>query len=302
MALLVSLVFSYATARVVMMRGFIVLMTWWAAAGWSAASDPLATVWTQLRMGNWSGAERTLQRLLQSADVEQLCAAKFAEGVLWQHRMPGADADRAAAAYRWVVDQHPQSAEAPRALLAWARLPDLSVLNPQPEVAVSRYRLVVERYPDSEAAQEAMLHLALGLFETRGREGAQEALRELEAWRAARPAPPYAAVQALVMGRLALYPLEDYRTAVRYLVEAERAGLQTTAQQAAVLLQIAQVAEWRLGDRELAVEYYTKFLKQFPNHNSTYLSKLALQRLGAPLPAMVDMSLEAVLERGRRVR
>jgi TolA-binding protein len=269
---------------------------------WCAAADPLATVWTQMRMGNWSGAERSLERLSQQAQGEALCAVKFAEGVLWQHRMPGADLDKAAAAYRWVVDRHPQSAQAPRALLAWARVPDLSVLNPQPEVARERYRLVVERYPDSEAAQEAMLHWALAMFATRGREGAQEALQELERWRQRVAPGPYAAVQALVMGRLALYPLEDYRAAVGYLAEAERAGLETTAQQSAVLLQIAQVAERRLADRELAVEYYTKFLQRFPNHGATFMCKQALARLGAPLPPMVDMSLEAVLERGRRLR
>lgn len=256
----------------------------------------LREAWKFMQLGRWVDAEEKIAALKvsnageDSADIA--CQAHLAEGNLWQFRRPGADMVKAAACYEWVLKNHPHNAQASWALLALARLPDLDVLAPKPADAVPLYRRVIAEYPDSDAAQEAVLHLALALWKTGGLDGARAGVAEVERWRAARPNADYTLHAELLLGKLYRYPLQDYSNAVAHL----RIALDTNkgssfAQRAYTCWTIASLAEHELKDRALAVEYYTRFLREFPNHRTTFMVKQGLARLGAPVPETGDGGL-----------
>ena len=60
-------------------------------------------------------------------------------------------------AYRKVFEQHPTTQDAPKALLAYAKL--LSKLN-KVDKALEHYKLLIKRYPNSDEALVARLHMA----------------------------------------------------------------------------------------------------------------------------------------------
>jgi TolA-binding protein len=60
-------------------------------------------------------------------------------------------------AYRKVFEQHPTAQDAPKALLAYAKL--LSKLN-KVDKALEHYKLLIKRYPNSDEALVARLHMA----------------------------------------------------------------------------------------------------------------------------------------------
>ncbi len=260
----------------------------------SPAHEALVKIWKDLNLGNWSAAENSVRELVASPEEAIACQAHFAEGNLWQFRRPGEDPVKAAAAYGWIVRRYPKNSLAAWALLALARIPDLEVLHPQPERAIPIYRRVMTEYPESGAAAEASLHLAEALFRERGKEGAVEAVRELARWREEHPSSQYSPQIELLMGKFYRYPLKDPRTAVTHLMAALDLGLATLPQRTATCWTIATLAEHELRDRDLAVRYYTQFLKEFPGHRTTFMAKQGLKRLGAPLPPMEDFSLKGV--------
>jgi tetratricopeptide (TPR) repeat protein len=255
----------------------------------------LAKVWTDMRMGRWDAAVEGLAPLIASPNVGTVCQARFAEGNLWQHRQPDADLDKARAAYRWIVTTHPRNAVAPWAALALARIPDLDVLQPDPAAAIPLYRQVMTDYPTSAAAQEAALHLAEALFTTRGKAGGAEAVALLEKLQHDQPQPAYATEIELLLGKLYRYPLLDYRASVTHLQKALELGLETQTQQMKVCWTIAELADRELQDRDLAVTFYTRYLKAYPRDMARFRAKQALARLGAPVPSSDDAAEETAV-------
>lgn len=286
----------HTSPAIALIRRFVVFLTLASGcvlAGGTSLQTEVDAAWRSMQLGRWVDAGENITALkLATDDADLLCQAHLAEGNLWQFRRPGADMARAVASYEWVLKNHPDNRHASWALLALARLPDLDVLSPKPDESIPLYRRVAAEYPDSDAAQEAMLHLALALWKAGGVDGAREGVAELERWRAAHPNPDYALHAALVLGKLYRYPLGECGRAVTHL----RAALDTQkgssfAQRAQTCWTIASLAEHDLKDRAIAIEYYTRFIREFPNHRTTFMVKQGLARLGAPVPVTNDGGL-----------
>jgi len=247
--------------------------------------------WDQMRLGHWDEAEKNLADV-PSLDAGAVCRTRFAEGMLWQNRRPGSDPAKAAAAYEWILQNHPQDPMAPWALLELARMPDLDVLNPRLEEAIPIYQRLMSEYPQSAAAQEAALFLGDALFAARGEAGAQEAVAMLEEWMKGHPDPDYRSTGELLLGKLNRYPLKNYPEAVRHLRAALDAGLRSSSERLIAYWTIATLAERELKDRNLAVQYYTGLLDEFPHHRTAYMAKQRLLALGAPVPEIEDPGAE----------
>lgn len=246
----------------------------------ASGTEDLARVWDDMRLGRWADAEAALRQRGGGRDAQ----GRFAEAALWQNRRPGARPEKARELYRDVIREFPESPWAAWALLAEARMSDLDVLKPNPEAAIPLYRKVMADYPESNASQEAVLHLAEALWEAHGTDGAREGVAELMTWKSAHPSAAYAPSNDLLTGLLFRYPLEDHPAAVAHLRAALDGGLRALSQRVLTCWSIASLAEHKLGDRELAVEYYTRFLRDFPNHRLGFRARQALARLGAPVP------------------
>lgn len=262
-------------------------------ASGSAWANGVEAAWDLMRLGRWDEAEARLQSSAKQ-DGEKACAARFAEGMLWQNRRPSPDLARAVASYQWILASYPQSQFAPWALLEMARIPDLDVLSPRLEEAIPLYRRVMNEYPGSDAAQEAALFLADALFAAQGRDGAQEAVHLLENWKTAHPNPSYVAAGELLLGKLYRYPLRDYRKSVEHLGAALNGGLRSSSERLVACWTMATLAERELKDRELAVASYSRLLGEFPHHRTAFMAKERLRALGAPVPALEDRDLESL--------
>lgn len=259
----------------------------------STWADSVGDAWDLMRLGRWDDAETRLQVAARQPG-EEACAARFAQGMLWQNRRPSPDLPKAVASYQWILDHHPQNRFAPWALLELARIPDLDVLSPRLDEAIPLYRRVIKEYPQSDAAQEAALFLGDALFAAHGREGAQEAVHLLESWQTAHPDPNYAAAFELLLGKMYRYPLQDYRKAVQHLGDALDDGLRSASERLVACWTMATLAERELKDRDLAVASYSRLLDEFPHHRTAYMAKERLRALGAPVPEIDDRSLESL--------
>jgi tetratricopeptide (TPR) repeat protein len=298
------------------------------APAWSDDPPTVETAWKYLRMGRWFDAEKLLKDLTGSSDRATAAQARFAAANLWQHRRPTPDDTQARAIYESIVTDFPESHVAPWAMLALARMLDIDVLRPDPKAAAEAYRVLMERYPDSDAAHEAAMHRALAVVAVGGHEAdarrqrsargsaeeksqavreadelllaaARAARTELENWNRDHPSSVYVPAINSVLASISRYPLADYRAAVGYWRIALKAGPATTGGRRGMTWALATVADRELGDRETAVEFYTKYLQEFPTDANAYRCKEALRRLGAPLPPLEDMSIEAVTRRAR---
>jgi outer membrane protein assembly factor BamD (BamD/ComL family) len=257
----------------------------------------ISEVWEEMKTGEWTDVEKLLNEWRDSGSEDALCQVYFARGYFWQSRQPGADFKKAEENFDWIVKNHPHNSVAPWAMLAEARLPDLIVLAPKFVEASKGYRRVLEAYPESDAAQEAVIHLAQALYQIKGKAGALEGIEQMQTWLKAHPNPKYASEIWLNIGKLYRYPIEDYVKAVDYLSKAYNEGVQNAPQELSLCWTIAYMAETKLHNKAMAIEYYTKFIQKYPHHKSLFMAKEGLQRLGAPIPATEDMTLEGIKKR-----
>ena len=263
----------------------------------NAPPSALRQAWEDMRLGRWDMAESALVPLAVAREADPAAEALYATGNLWLHRKPGADPARAREVFAEISRRFPSHPLAAWADLAIARIPELDVLRPDPSTAAKLYLGVMERYPASPAAGEAALHRVLALASLGEIENTRKAVLELEAWWLNHPHPSLAGAYEATLGRLWRFPLNDPRRAVEHLRRALDLGPASLTQRQTICWTIARLAEEGLHDTALATTYYTRFVKDFPRHQNAFGAIHALQRLGAPLPAVEDTSLE-----GLRVR
>ncbi|MFA4015291.1 MAG: hypothetical protein RUDDFDWM_000371 [Candidatus Fervidibacterota bacterium] len=107
-------------------------------------------------MKDWRGAANSYLHAAKSCSSdENLCAtALYRAGECYEKAGMNGDAGNA---YRKAFEQHPTAQDAPKALLAYAKL--LSKLN-KVDKALEHYKLLIKRYPNSDEALLARLHMA----------------------------------------------------------------------------------------------------------------------------------------------
>lgn len=216
--------------------------------------------------------------------------ATFGLAVTAHHLTPPTErlATQAANLYRQLVAEDGRFA--PRALMhlgSLAELRDFAGDNADYVEARRCYREVIARWPDQPIASEAALRLAGAHIQTYETDEVQEGVRILEEHLAAHPDNQLAAVQWQYLGNTYLLPLMDYANAVRAYRNADAKGIMWRGKEGILWWRIAVIAERHLGDRDIAVAYYTRVVTHGAASGKGWEAQQALKRLGAPVPELL---------------
>jgi len=151
---------------------------------------------------------------------------------------------------------------------------------------------LIGQYPDSVEADEATIHLADSLLRARRDAGqasrfvlpsepsARRATGLLEDRLQARPDCILASAMHAMLGNR--YIQEGrFADAVDHLRAALDAGIESSKSEATIVWQIARIADLELHDRQLAEEYYQRYVNGFPRSALYYRARVSLERVRA---------------------
>jgi|GEM_PF-1996763 len=207
-----------------------------------------------------------------------------------QHRMPASRAtiEEARGLYEAVLAVEQNTPMAARSMLNLGRIAELADFFGDAvdlEAARKSYRGVIEQFAGTAFASEGTMRLAGSYISTFDRAETLKGIEILETWLREHPDEPMASAMYQYLGDTYFYPLGDYPKALAAYKQCDRLGWTQKGRQGGTYWRMAVMAE-RLSppDRETAVTFYTKIIKETPTSGKAYESQLALKRLGAPVP------------------
>jgi tetratricopeptide (TPR) repeat protein len=253
------------------------------------AQGPEALVaegWERFGLGEFAPAANAFEAAARSAPAgsEARLRARYGLAVTWHLRRPGQDYAKAGALYRGLAAEAPQHELAAWCLLGLARMAYAVQADQTPDYAAvaALYRDVIARYPEHPAAREAFLLWQAMRLETAAEPEIRDVLAALEGFQAAYTAPPYQSAAWSLRG-YAHGLLREAAAAIRAGEAAIRAEEDdpsgATVDQSYAHWQIACMAEFEVGDFELARAYYRKYIQEYPTDQRVFLAKQELRRM-----------------------
>lgn len=188
-----------------------------------------------------------------------------------------------------IVASTPDSHFAPQSLLNRGRIAELIDYYQDPvdlPAARIHYRMVMERWPGLPIASEAAFRLAGSHVQTNEPDDIATAITILTDWLAAHPGDPFASAMWHYLGDAYFMHQRDYPAALHAYRQADELGLIWPGRESIVWWRMARLAEEHLGDRELAVRYYTRICTDAQTSGRAFEAQIALARLGAPVPEL----------------
>jgi tetratricopeptide (TPR) repeat protein len=192
--------------------------------------------------------------------------------------------------------------------------------RPMTEVAREYYQQVLDEFPDTAYASEAMLRIAGTYIQTYDQEQAKKGIELLAAWLEEHPRDPFASVMWQYIGDTWFNQFANpddpddyshYAPALEAYLKAdapEIGGLSQVGREGPTFWQIAIMAhrlwlntedpEKKAMYRDVAVEYYTRMIKQVPKFGKGYRAWHRLKdEFGVEVPDYLEM-----VEQGKRER
>lgn len=268
-----------------------------ASAGCGGGAGAHATIDQQVERGldelgrfEFEDAYETFARVRAQAPAgsELLRKATFAQAVACHQWQPSGEAriDEARRLYQQLADAG-EGEEAVQSLLRLGRLAEMSdFFGDKEDLPKARevYQQVMTRWPQRPEAGEACLRLAAAWAQTLEPADVRKGVAAIDAWLAAHPHEPKAAIMLQYLSELHWAFLRDAKSAVAALVEADRRGFDCDGREWQYCWRIARLAEEQLQDRELAIRYYRKIITDYPKSGSAWDSQQELKRLGVEPP------------------
>lgn len=251
----------------------------------AAAADPLAAGWNDYRMGEFDRGVARFEAALAAnpPGSEEQLQALYGLGTIWNLRRPGEDPEKARRYFRQVVDTSPKHDLAAWSLLALARMKHLVPVGSDPDYpeVYKAYQQVVDRYPDHLAGKEAFIYLQAALISTLKDVETRKAVAALEKFVQGSSKEFVGSAWSLLAVSYATLNLPEKR------LEAEIKSLETTevdptnpfTEFAWAYWNIATIAEFEVGDFDLARTYYKKLIDEYPTDIRVYGAKKALKRM-----------------------
>lgn len=245
--------------------------------------------WTWYRSGDFGPAIKAFEAALARAGTNtvQQQQALYGLGCTWNLRRPGEDPEKAAAYFHKVIATDPKSDLAAWSSLALARMQTLPVAGEAVDIQkqVQAYQVVIDAFPSSPAAEEAFVfQQAARLSDSRAGEE-QAVLAALESFIKAHPQTPWRssifqliAHCCSVLGRTG-QQVEAIREEWKAKEAAAPAG--TLPDRRLLYWRVATLAEFELGDFDLARENYRKIVAEYPTEQFVFLCKQELKRMDA---------------------
>jgi len=213
----------------------------------------------------------------------------------------------------------PKSVFAPRATMNLGRIAELRNYEGfQIDLAKARgyYQQVMDTWPEQDIAGEAALRCGATYVigsehgvehkpeatpaevEALNKDEARKGVKVILDWLALKEKKGQKEVLASAMwqylGDTYFCPLEQYKESLAAYEQCDKLGWAQAGRQGAIYWRMAVMAEQRVVpmDREAAVKFYTKSIKETPTYGMGYESQIALRRLGAPVPEIHLLPVE----------
>ncbi|MDA0578555.1 MAG: tetratricopeptide repeat protein, partial [Verrucomicrobia bacterium] len=219
--------------------------------------------------------------------VSNRVEALYGQAVTWHLRRPGEDAARADKLYRDVMATAPAHDLAGWSALGLARLPESLPPGKEPprEERLQGCQAVIDRFPGHPAAEEAfLLQQGLRLAAPSSDDEPREVLAALDAFLEAHTnSPNVSTVWSLIEQAATWLSLPDRRLEA-VLQQWRTAPVNPAATNAVTDLsltywRIATLAEFEVGNFDLARAYYGKLIDEYPTQQRVFLAKQELRRM-----------------------
>ena len=267
----------------------------------AGAGDPRATLaegWQNFRLAEYDLALRDFNAVLAGAEAgsDNRLQALFGLANVWNLRRPGEDVARARRLYQQVIDEAPNHDLAPWCALALARMIHVVPVGQDPDYDKVReaYRDIIARYPGHLAAKEATIYLNGTLVATLDPALTRQAISNLTAFIATGTKEflqPAWSLLAVSYNTLNMQP-ERLNAEIRAFENVEVDPANPFNEFAWTYWNIATIAEFEVGDFDLARGYYRRLIEEYPADIRVFGSKQALARMDR---------IERALREGREV-
>lgn len=264
-----------------------------AAAGCAKSSggesaDPsvaLQSGWTNFRLSEFDLALRDFESALAGTEKggETYLRALFGLANVWNLRRPGEDTERAKKLYRRILDEAPGHDLAAWCDLALVRLQHVVPVGETPDYDAVRagYRRLIETYPGHLAAKESTIYLNATLIATLDEAKTREAVSNLNAFVATGTKEFLRSAYSLLAVSYKTLDMQEERLNAEILsfqnVEVDPAN--PFNEYAWDYWNIATIAEFEVGDFDLARQYYMRLIREYPADQRVFPSKEALARM-----------------------
>jgi tetratricopeptide (TPR) repeat protein len=265
-------------------------------------AQAVARGWDLYRLSAFDAATRVFRDTADAAPRQDPWRLQALYGLAstWNLRRPGQNPPRAERIYREIVSAAPDSDMAAWSLLALARMRHLVPVGETPDYAAVRqaYTAVIRAFPDHLAGQEAFIYLqAAMLAEASDPQAAQAVERQLRGFVDAHPASGFlsSAWSLLSVCYERLRRPDEWLHAERQAMTTREVDAGNPKQDRSwSFWRIATIAEFEVGDFDLARRYYRLLMETYPRDIRVYPAAQALERMDA-----TEATLRA---EGRRAR
>lgn len=244
---------------------------------------------------DWANAIKLYEPLREQSTPgsAEWTEATFCLASAYHHVQPPAKntIQRADDLYKEVAEKSQDQHYVARALLARGRIRELKDFDADPvdlDGAYAFYEQVMTRFAGQPIASEAALRAAASLvmaFDGPEFTKAKKGIALLEKWLADHPSDPLASLMWQYLGDTYYRTVADYKNMIRCYEMVDKLGWIDQGNQGAWYWRAAVVSERYLKDRDMAIKYYTKIVRETPNSGKAYEALIALKQLGAPMPS-----------------
>lgn len=282
--------------------GWIKQFTWMgcvglALAGWTgcgqsagpalAGGPSLDRAWQNFRLAEYDLSAKEFEAVQAAArpDSEEYLRALYGLANVWNLRRPGEDIDKARGFYRRILEANPDHDLAPWCALALVRLQHVVPVGQDPDYDKVRqgYRDIITRYPGHLAAKESTIYLNATLVATLDEALTREAVSNLNVFIASGskeflgPAYSLLAVSYTTLRQ----PELRLQSEIKSFENVEIDPANPFNEFAWAYWNIATIAEFEVGDFDLARRYYQQLIQEYPVDIRTYPAQQALARMDA---------------------
>lgn len=255
------------------------------AAKTGDAATLIGEGWTKYRLSEFQDAELAFESARASAErgSAEWAMATYGLATTWNLRRPGEDPPLATRLYNEVLAAAPTGPMAPWTELALARQKHLVPVGQEPDYDAvnAAYRHIAEKYPGHLAAKEAFLYMeSIQLAKLEPKSSREAAKKLLEFIGNGKPEFVSPAWSLLTVAYVTLKEQEKR-------LQAEQKSLELTEvdpsdpyiEFGGRYWNIATIAEFEVGDFDLARHYYNLLLEKYPTDRLGYGCKQALKRM-----------------------
>lgn len=249
------------------------------------AATRIGQAWQDFRLSEYASAVELFGAVVADASAGQAARQEALYGMaeIWRTRLSGTDVAKAKTLYEQAIGVCPTNDIAAWSSLAMARMVHVGKGDePAGADVIAAYEDVVRRFPDHPAGEEACLHIHSVRLCLRTSNEVLAAKADIERFLDERPGSPFRSLAFSLKAYTHEFlgqQEERMRALIQSLECAERDPLSPWSDFSVKYWVIATVAEFDVGDFDVARKYYKRLIEEQPTDVRVFMAKQALERL-----------------------